>query len=128
MRDNGRFALVALEEQTQGDYTHQLPLVEHADDLVVAAGLGANEPVDISSMNLGLVLEQGERADYLALLTELAEDHGVSSFWADGSGTPTDGIEKVQIVAPDDERAAIEALIRSSRLHIADLPVSFLEQ
>jgi hypothetical protein len=34
----------------------------------------------------------------------------------------------VQIVAPDDQHAAIEEIIRSSRLHIADLPVRFLEQ
>ena len=65
---------------------------------------------------------------YLALLTELAEDRAVSSFWADGGGAQADGIEKVQIVAPDEQHAAIEEIIRSSGLHIADLPVRFLEQ
>ena len=125
--EDGRLALAALEEDVPADLTHLLPLIEHADDLLAAAGLTGNHGVEISSANLGLILEPGESAGYLALLTELAEDRAVSSYWADGGGTPIDGVEKVQVVAPDEQHAAIEEIIRSSRLHIADLPVRFLE-
>jgi hypothetical protein len=125
--DDGRFALVALEDRPQAGYTHLLPLVEHADDLMAAAGLDVDDRVEINAMNLGLVLDQSESAEYVNLLAQLAADHGVSNLWADG-GTPTDGIEKVQIVAPASEYAAIERLIHSSRVHIADLPVRFVEQ
>jgi len=125
--ENGRLELVALEELPAG-FTHLLPLIRHADDLLGAAGLDANAVVEINSANLGLTLEPGESDAYLTLLTELAASHAVSSYWADGGGTPMDGIEKVQIVAPDEQHAAIEELIRSSALHIADLPVRFLEQ
>ena len=126
--EDGRFALVALEEDVPADCTHLLPLIEHVDDLLAAAGLAGNHVVEINSANLGFILEPGESDRYLALLTELAEDRAVTSYWADGGGTPIDGVEKVQIVAPDDQHAAIEEIIRSSRLHIADLPVRFLEQ
>ena len=126
--DNGRFALVALEDELPTGFTHLLPLIEHADDLVVAAGRDANGVVEINAANLGLLLEPGEGDGYLALLTELAEERAVSSYWADGGGTPVDGIDKIQIVAPDEQHAAIEKAIRSSGLHIADLPVRFLEQ
>ncbi|MDY0908810.1 hypothetical protein [Microbacterium sp. CFBP9034] len=126
--DNGRFALVALEDEVQAGFTHLLPLIAHADDLLVAAGLDSKKELEINAANLGLVLEPGESDEYLALLTELAEDHAVSSYWADGGGTPIDGVEKVQIVAPDQQREAIEEAIRSSGLHIADRPVRFLEQ
>ncbi len=125
---DGLLSLVMLEDQTATGYTDVLPLVEHADALVASAGLDAGSQVEINSMNLGLILEPGESGDYLALLTALAADHAVTSFWADGAGTPTDGIEKVQIIGPESEHRAIEELIRSSSLHIADLPVRFLEQ
>ena len=124
--DNGRFALVALEEEMPTGFTHLLPLIEHADDLLVAAGLDANAVVEINAANLGFVLEPGESDGYLALLTELA-DHSVSSYWTEGGGTPVDGIDKVQIVAPDQQHTAIEEIIRSSGLPVADLPVRFLE-
>ena len=126
--EDDRFALVALEEEIPAGFTHLLPLIEHADELLAAAGLDANEAVEINSANLGLVLEPGESDGYIALLTELAVSHAVSSYWADGGGTPIDGIEKVQIVAPDQQHAAIEEAIRSSGLHIADRPLRFLEQ
>ena len=126
--ENGRLALVALEEEMPTGFTHLLPLIEHADDLLVAAGLDANGVVEVNAANLGLVLEPGESEAYLALLTELAEGRAVSSYWADDAGTQADGIDKVQIVAPDEQHAAIEEIIRSSGLHIADLPVRFLEQ
>ena len=119
--DHGRFALVALEEEMPTGFTHLLPLIEHADDLLVVAGLDANEVVEINAANLGFVLEPGESDGYLALLTELAEDHSVSSYWTGGGGTP------VQIVAPDQQHTAIEEIIRSSGLPVADLPVRFLE-
>jgi len=122
--DNGRFALVALD----GGFVQVLPLVEHADELLAAAGLDTDNAVEISSPNLGVVLEPGESEEYLALLTELTELHSVRSFWADPDGSQADGIEKVQIVAPEDEHAAIEDRIRASGLHIADLPVRFIEQ
>ncbi|WP_404434002.1 hypothetical protein LG299_05620 [Microbacterium lacus] len=122
--DNGRFALVVVE----GGFTQVLPLVEHANELLAAAGLDADNPVEISSENLGVVLEPGESQEYLALLTELTELHSVRSFWADPDGAQADGIEKVQIVAPDDEHAAIEESIRASGLHLADYPVRFIEQ
>ncbi|WP_127472973.1 hypothetical protein [Microbacterium sulfonylureivorans] len=120
-------SLVALEEEKPAGFTHLLPLVEHADDLLVAAGLDADGAVEINSANLGVVFESRDGGRYLALLTDLAESRAVS-FWADGGGTPIDGIDKVQIVAPVEQRAAIEETIRSSGLEIADLPVRFLEQ
>lgn len=125
--DDGRFALVALEEDARG-LPAQLPLVAHADELQSAAGIDPNRPVEINSASLILIVEQGEHARYLTLLSDLAEEHGVTSFWADGGGTPIDGIEKVQIVAPDANHAAIEDAIRASGLHIADLPVRFIPQ
>ncbi len=126
--ENGRFALVALEEQIPSGFAHLLPLIEHADDLLAAAGLSGNDAVEINAMNLGLILEPHESAEYLEMLAELADEHAVSSYWADGGGTPIDGVEKVQIVAPDRHHRAIEDVIRSSGLHIAELPVRFLEQ
>jgi len=126
--EDGRFALVALEERIPSGFTHLLPLIEHADDLLAAAGVPGNEAVEINGMNLGLILEPSESADYFEMLTELTEVHAVSSYWADGGGAPTDGVEKVQIVAPDRQHRAIEDVIRSSGLHIAELPVRFLEQ
>ncbi|WP_243074347.1 hypothetical protein [Microbacterium sp. SS28] len=125
--EDDRFALVGIEEEGPTGFTHLLPLVEHTDDLLLAAGRDASEVVEINTANLGVVIHPGERADYLAVLTELAEEHSVSSYWAD-SGTPIDGIEKVQIAAPNEQHAAIEKIIRSSRLHIAGLPVHFIEQ
>jgi hypothetical protein len=126
--ESGRLTLVALEEEMPTGFTHLLPLIEHADDLLVAAGLDATEVLEINSANLGFVLEPGESELYVALLTELAERRSVRSYWADGGGTPIDGSAKVQIVAPDEHHAAIEKIIRSSGLHIADLPLRFLEQ
>ncbi|MGI9822076.1 hypothetical protein [Agromyces sp. Marseille-Q5079] len=126
--EEGRLSLVALEREPSTGFTHLLPLIEHADELLTAAGMAGNGEVEINAMNLGLILESGESDRYLAMLTELAEDHAISSYWADGGGTPIDGVEKVQIVAPDHQHRAIEEAIRSSRLHIAGNPVRFLEQ
>lgn len=124
--EDGRFALVALDEDASAGFTHLLPLVEHADDLIAAAGLDAETAVEINSANLILVLQPGETDDYVELLSELADDGDVDSYWADGGGTPIDGVEKVQIVAPEEHHAAIEGIIRSSELHISDFPVRFI--
>lgn len=125
--ENGRFALVALEDEAPGGFTHLLPLVEHAEELLAAASLGSGDVIEINSANLGFTLEPGESDRYLSLLRELADDHAVQSFWADGGGAQTDGIAKVQIVAPTSQHESIEDAIRTSGVHIADLPVRFLE-
>lgn len=124
----GTLALVALEMQLPNGYEHLLPLVESADDLLAAGGRGQIDSVEINSANLGVTVHPGESAGYTALLTALAVDHGVTSFWADGGGTPVNGVEKVQVVAPEQEWDDVEALIRSSSLHVADLDVRFIEQ
>lgn len=125
--DNGEFALVALEDDMSEGFTHLLPVAERADELLDAAGLDGDQVVEINSANLGVVIEPGQGDAYVAMLTELAEDQGVTSFWAD-SGAQADGVDKVQVVAPDGERAAIERIIRASGLPVADLPVRFIEQ
>ncbi|ROP56654.1 MULTISPECIES: hypothetical protein [unclassified Rathayibacter] len=48
---------------------------------------------------------------------------GVSS-----DGTQSDGVDMVQVTAPESEQAAIEAALRESGLSIADLPVRFLPE
>ena len=121
----GQFALVELSERV-GGITTLLPLVAHADGLRDAAGMDSNQSVEINADTLSLIIEPGEQDRYSALLSTLINDHGVTSFWADGGGTPTDGVEKVQIVAPDEEHAAIGDAIRTSGLHIADFPVRFI--
>lgn len=126
--ETGTLALVALEMQLSNGYEHLLPLVENADELLAAGGFAAADSVEINSPNLGLTIHPGEGAEYAALLTALAEDHGVTSFWADGGGTPIDGVEKVQVVAPEQEWDEVESLIRSSALHVSDLDVRFVEQ
>ncbi|WP_127817712.1 hypothetical protein [Microbacterium sp. CPCC 204701] len=127
--DNGRFAVVAIEDAPSTGFAHLLPLIEHADDLLAAAGLDATELLDVNSANLAVTLRPDERLGYLALLSELTAEHHVSSYWAgDGGGAPVDGVDRVQIVAPDQQHAMIQNAIRSSRLSVADLPVRFLEQ
>ena len=123
--DNGRFALVVLDDDP-GTLSAMLPLVDRADDVRVAAGLDRSRLVEINAGPLSVVIPPDEHDGYLALLSELAAEHGVTSFWA-GGGTPVDGIEKVQIVAPEAEHEAIEDAVRTSGLHIADLPVRFLD-
>ncbi|MWV51334.1 hypothetical protein GRS96_18850 [Rathayibacter sp. VKM Ac-2803] len=125
IREDGRLALVALEEPSGGVRT-LLPLVARAEDLRDAAGLDATRLVEVNSATLILVVEPGEQERYGTVLDRLVEDHGVTSFWADGGGTPIDGVDKVQIVAPDAEHDAIEEALRDSDLHVADLPVRFL--
>ncbi|WP_461473914.1 hypothetical protein [Microbacterium sp. HJ5] len=124
----GRFVLVAVDEGRPAVLADLLPLVEHADDLVAAAGPDMGEFVEINSADLGLVLGPGEGAEYRALLTALVDDHGVTSFWADTDHTGTDEEATVQIVAPAGQRAEIEESIRASSLPVARFTVRFLEQ
>ena len=123
LRDDGRFALAAIEDAA-GSLPSVLPLVAHADDLRAAAGLDPSRSVEIETATLGLAIAPDEHDRYLALLSELVEEHGVTSFWTDG-GNPIGGTGKVHVVAPDDEHVAIEAAILSSGLRIADFPVLF---
>lgn len=123
--DNGRFALVALED-APGTLSEMLPLVGRAEAMRDAAGLDRRHSVEINAATLGVVIRPEEHDLYLALLSELAEEHGVTSFWSDSGGTPIDGVAKVQVAAPDNEHAAIENAIRTSGLHIADFPVRFI--
>lgn len=131
--DKGVLAFLAMDDLDQPDagtptgFADTLPLVEHADALLTAAGRDADEVVEVNSPDLSLMIEPGESDAYLALLTDLVH-LGATAFWADGEGTPIDGVEKVQIVAPDGRHAAIEDAIESSGLHIADLEVRFIEQ
>ncbi|QHC67914.1 hypothetical protein GSU68_15970 [Rathayibacter sp. VKM Ac-2759] len=124
-RLDGTFALVALEE-ADARITSLLPLVAEAEVLRDAAGADATAPVEIGGSTLAVLVEPGESERYRALLARLVDDHGVTRYYADG-GEQIDGVPKVQIVAPDDQHAAIEAALRDSGLRIADLPVLFLE-
>ncbi|WP_456283214.1 hypothetical protein [Microbacterium sp. JZ101] len=99
---------------------------------VVAAGvtlyswIDRAESVEVNSPFLAVTIADGESDEYVALLRELVGDHSVTSFWADDSGTRVDGVERVQIAAPTDDRGEIERALRASGLAIADLPVRFL--
>ncbi|WP_440707960.1 hypothetical protein [Herbiconiux sp. YIM B11900] len=125
--EGGRFALVALEEGP-GSIRAVLPLVAHGDELRVAAGLDPSLPVEVNAQSLGLIVQPDEFDGYSVVLSDLVEEHGVTSFWAEGGSTSTDGVDRVQIVAPDEEHAAIEAAVRTSGLRVAGLPVHFIPQ
>jgi hypothetical protein len=127
--EDGRLTLVALGEESsvsEASMASLLPLVAHSGELLAAAGRHATESLEINASTLGVIIEPGEEADYVALLTRLAEDHDVGNFWADGGGTPEGGIERVQIVAPEDQRTMIEQLVRASGLHISEFPIRFI--
>lgn len=121
---DGRFALVSLDDAPSG-YAHLLPLVQHSTRLLLAAGLDATRTVEVNSTRLGATILPGQQAAYVDLLTELADEHEVTSFWADGGGTPVDGVDRVHVTAPAAHRTPIEDAIRASGLHIADFPVEF---
>jgi len=123
--DTGHFRLAVLDADA-GPLTAMLPLVDQADELRAAAALDPSLSIQIDTGSLSAVIPPDEHERYLALLSDLAENHGVTSYWADGGGAPSDGVEKVQITAPDAEHAGIENTIRSSGLHVADFPVRFL--
>lgn len=123
--ENGRFALVAIDAASD-DLLTVLPLVAHADELRDSAGLEPDRLVEINAPSLGIVIEPGEQDRHLALLSELAGEHGVRSVWADDGTTQIDGLAKVQVVAPPGEHSAIEEAIRASGLPFAGYPVRFL--
>ena len=124
--DNGHLALVALEEEP-GALSALLPLVDGAEGVRDAAGLDSHQSVEIDAAGLSLVIAPGERERYLVLLSALAGDHGVTSFWADREGDSSDGVEKLQIAAPETEHTAIADAILGSGLRIAQVPVRFIE-
>lgn len=105
-----------------------LPLVEHAPNLLAAAGLAFEDDVEINAATLEVRLSGGEAAEYLALLRELADARGVTSFWARDATQQTDGVAKVQLVAPALQQTAIERAITSSALPIAAYSIRFIEQ
>ncbi|KDP91429.1 MULTISPECIES: hypothetical protein [Clavibacter] len=123
--EDGRFALASLEYDL-GDITDMLPLVAHADELRDAAGLAPGQPVQIDSMTVGVTVWPDEHERWPALLDELVTEHGVTSVYADDGSTQTDGVAKVQVSAPEEAHAAVEARIRASALAIAEYPVRFL--
>lgn len=123
--EDGAFALAALEYDA-GDITEMLPLVAHADELRGAAGLAPDRPVQIDSLTVGVTLGPDEHDRWLALLDELVKENGVTGVYADDGSTQTDGVAKVQVVAPEEAHAAVEAGIRASALAIAEYPVRFL--
>ncbi|GLK17368.1 hypothetical protein [Herbiconiux flava] len=123
--ESGRFALVAIDAASD-DLLTMLPLVAHADELRDSAGLDPDRLIEINAPSLGIVIEPGEQDRHLALLSELAGEHGARSVWADDGTTQIDGIAKVQVVAPPGEHSAIEEAIRASGLSFAGYPVRFL--
>ncbi|MFE7843585.1 hypothetical protein ACFUTX_00165 [Microbacterium sp. NPDC057407] len=123
----GRLTVVEVEEARAG-FTHLLPLVAYAPNLLAAAGLAFEDDVEINAATLGVRLSGGEAAEYLALLRELADDRGVTSFWASDATQQTDGVAKVQLVAPALQQTAIERAITSSALPIAAYSIRFIEQ
>jgi hypothetical protein len=123
--EGGRFALVAIDAASD-DLLTVLPLVAHADELRDSAGLEPDRLVEITAPSLGIVIEPGEQDRHLALLSELAGEHGVRTLWADDGTAQIDGTAKVQVTAPPGEHSAIEEAIRASGLPFADYPVRFL--
>lgn len=125
--DAERFALSSLDGRRSEVGAQLLPLVAHADTLREAAGVDPAMPVEVSGPRLGVEIGPGEAAGYHALLTTLVDEHDVTYFSFGGGGTPIDGVEKVQVTAPDAQHDAIERLIADSGLPVAALPVAFLE-
>lgn len=123
----GRLTMVEVEEVRAG-FRHLLPLVEHAPNLLAAAGLAPEDDVEINAATLGVRLSRDEAAEYLALLRELADDRGVSSFWASDATQQTDGVARLQLVAPEPQQTAIERAVASSGLPVAAYPIRFIEQ
>ncbi|MCJ1673945.1 hypothetical protein MT355_11830 [Rathayibacter sp. VKM Ac-2929] len=78
------------------------------------------------SWTISALVRSGEQERYAALLAEPLERHGVTGFSDSSDGTQTDGVDKVQVTAPESEHAAIEVAPRESGLSIADPPVRFL--
>lgn len=126
--EDGQFALVSSDDGTTSGLADLLPLLGHIGEIAEAAGRDRAGSVEVNSPFLAVTIADGESDEYVALLRELVEDHSVTGFWADDSGTQVDGVERVQIAAPTDDRGEIERALRASGLAIADLPVRFLAQ
>lgn len=124
--ENGRFALVSIDEsESSAGFSHLLPLVSGSAALREAAGLAADQVVEIESWSLAASIGPAEHDVYAALLRTLAERHGVQDFWATDAATTIDGVDRVQVVGPAVERTAIERLIRGSGLPIAAHEIVF---
>lgn len=122
----GRLSLLAIEDPEAPDAL--LPLVAHAEDLAAAAGVAGDRPIEISGSRISALVQSGEQERYAALLAELLGRHGVTGFFDSSDGTQTDGVDKVQVTAPESEHAAVEEALRESGLSIAALPVRFLPE
>lgn len=123
--EGGRLVLSSMEEPSP-DFADVLPLVDRADDLRSAAGIDPDAVVEVGSSLLIVDVEAGAGAATRTLLTTLTDRYQVTGFFAGGSGTPVDGVDKVQVTAPAQHHAAITGAIAGSGLPFAALPVSFL--
>lgn len=121
---NGMFSLYSLDDA----FEDVIPLVARAENVRDAAGLPSAGAIEVAGSRLGVAVGPGEGPAYEQLLTRLIDEHDVTSFFSPAGGTPIDGVEKVQIAAPERHHAAVEAAIARSTLPIADLPVTFLSQ
>jgi hypothetical protein len=122
--DNGMFSLFAMEN----GFEELVPLVAQAETVRDAAELAPGGAVEVAATRLGVTVGPGEGPAYAALLTRLVDDYGVTYFSAASGGTPIDGIEKVQLAAPERNHAAVEAAIAQSALPLTALPVAFLPE
>ncbi|QHF23002.1 hypothetical protein GTU73_02590 [Rathayibacter sp. VKM Ac-2804] len=122
--EGSRFSLIALEDPA--GVVDLLPLVARAEDLRDAGGIAAGSLVEISGSTLSVLVRPGEQERYARLLAELIERHGVTGYFDSSDGTQSDGVDKIQVTAPEAEHAAIEEALRESGLSIAELPVRFL--
>jgi hypothetical protein len=123
---SGVLSLVAPNDDPSSGIAALLPVLENAANLVAAAGMDAEAALEVNSAHLGVIVAPGEQDEYVSLLRALIDERGVMSFWA--SGGWSDGVERIQVVAPEAQHGAIERLIASADLSIADLPVRFIEQ
>lgn len=119
--------LLTLFSMTYDGIDTVAPLVAGAETIRTAARLPVDTAVEVAGSQLGVTVRDGEAAAYDALLTRLIDEFDVSYFAFGGGGTPTDGVEKVQVIAPAEYHAAITSAIEESALPVADLPVAFLD-
>ena len=124
LMDSGMFTLHTMEDVFEG----LVPLVAHAEAVRDAAGLAPRRPVEVAGSRLGVTVGPGEGPAYEELLTLLIADYEVSYFGAASGDTQMDGVDKVQVAAPEQHHAAIEAAIARSSLPLSDLPVAFLPE
>lgn len=123
--DNGIFAISAVDEVSE--IADLLPVVASTEDLSVAAGFGADAPVEVNSAHLSVSVEAGHGTAYVDLLDRLVDEYAVQDFWVGDAASMADGVARTQIIAPDAHHAAIEEAVRTSGLPFADHPVRFLE-